>query len=133
MTAVRKKKVANHRNRTLSYKDVQILFLAKGIADIEKGVQDGTIKVSALRRAAEAFGDSASAETLVAFAQARAPTGQRGRRAVEIGEARDYKSQQVDDAKGLFIRLPVDLLIKKKGDKVSVSFEKERFVVRAKG
>lgn len=134
-TAAKKKKapVVEKQERGMSYKDIQIVFLADGIGKVEKMLNAGLVSKSTLRRAAESFGTQAHAQTFVDFVKGRvgvAGTGKRGRKPPVKGDARVYKAQRVGDGL-LFIRLPVNALVTKKGGEVTVAFEGDRIVVRA--
>ena len=57
------------------------------------------------------------------------PAG-KGRTAPQSGETRTYSVQQLNKAGGRFIRLPVDLLSKAKGDNVIVEYHDNKIVIR---
>ena len=118
------KKSKARAERGLSYKDVQILFLSDGLEKIEKFYKGGLISAASMRRAAKAFDGNKNGDTFRDFVQAHvsALDGKRGRRAPAEGDTISYKAQQVGE-NGLFIRLPVGMLVDEKGAKLAVSFE----------
>lgn len=137
MTATAKKKVEKSdsvaaADRGLSYKDIQILFLSDGLEKIEKFVKGGIISVPSLRKAAQNFLDTKNknGQALVDFVEARFSSAPRGRKSPEPGDARIYKAQQINDG-GLFIRLPVDLIVDDKGAGVKVTFNDGVLTVKA--
>lgn len=130
-TATKKKTVTKKAERGLSYKDVQILFLSDGLAKIEKLLNGGLVSKTSLRRAAQEFANNKAAQSFLDFVEARlGGRRRRGRRSPSSGETRTYKAQQIDDG-SLFIRLPVNSLVKNKGQAVTVSFTVDRINVKA--
>lgn len=130
--ATKKKPAANtkpERDRGMSYKDVQILFLSDGLSKVEKLLNAGLISKGSLRRAAKEFEGNKNAQAFVDFVAAKTGNGRRGRRAPLNNENREYLAQQVKDG-SLFIRLPVSSIVAKKGEAVVATFSGDRIVVK---
>lgn len=77
-------------------------------------------------------GVQAVAKWIADNAPAKATGPGKGRVPPTTGETRTYKAQQVKGASGLFVRLPVDLLVGAKGEPVTVVFAEGVLTVRAK-
>lgn len=127
-TSVKRKKVDD---KSITYKDVIIMFLAEGLSLIEKNVKDSKVKVGAVRRAARelkaSFPDRA--DLLSAFADKIQPVHSgRGRTQPKAGDERDYKAQKLGE-NGPFLRLPLSVLDAKKGQLVTVRFQADRLTV----
>ena len=127
MTSARSKA----KPKTTSDKDLVILFFTEGIGAVKDLYSKGSIKPYMLRKAA----DKLANKELSAFAAENTALGVRGRPAPEIGDERVYKTQQAAMPDGkmstLFVRLPVDTVVQKKGQTLQVSFEKGRIVLTA--
>lgn len=131
--AAKKKNTAATKDRGLSYKDVQIVFLTDGLGKVEKLLNGGLISKQSLRRAAKEFANNKSAQAFVDFAASKLGKGGegRGRKLPEQGDTRTYKAQQVGKS-GLFIRLPVSSIAHTKGEALHVSFGPGRILVSSK-
>lgn len=131
--AKKKASTSDKRDRSLSYKDVQILFLTDGINRVEKLFNGGMISPQSLKRAAEEMREKRDAQVLVDFATAKVggeANGRRGRRLPVANETRTYSVQQIKDG-APFLHLPVSPLAKKKKQKLFVTFRENEIVVRA--
>ena len=119
----------------VSYQDLAMAYLLKGAGAVGQLVADVASPATALDKTIEAIKgldasrDVSDLETMRDRFQAATGTGQgRGRRALEVGDTREYSAQQVKDS-DLFIRLPVSLLTDEKGAKIKVVAEEGRLVV----
>jgi hypothetical protein len=114
----------------LSYKDVQIAYLADGVSAVEKLLKDGRTSRAAVRKALEALRlQGAAAATLDDFVKSQlGSTGRRGRSAPLVGSDRTYRAQKLETGSP-FVRLPLDALGIKKGGLVTVRFERDRIIV----
>lgn len=125
-----KKKATAKNARRLSYKDVQIAYLADGVSAVEKLLNEGKTSRAAVRKALDALRQQgAAAATLDDFVKAQIGTGgRRGRTAPLIGTDRTYRAQKLNTGSP-FVRLPLEALGVKKGGLVTVRFERDRIIV----
>ena len=112
-----------------TYVNLTNLFLLSGV----KGVEARHNDVKAIPRATfekaighlTAQGAEAKAKTLTnameRLAPPAAPGPGKGRRAPEVGDTRDYSTQQTGS--GTFVRIPVEMLGAEKGDCVRAVFQ----------
>ncbi len=130
MAKATKKKAAAKPAKRLSYKDVQIAYLADGVSAVEKLLKDGRTSRAAVRKALEALRlQGAAAATLDDFVKSQlGSTGRRGRSAPLVGSDRTYRAQKLETGSP-FVRLPLDALGIKKGGLVTVRFERDRIIV----
>lgn len=118
------------RRSTLSFKDVEILYLVEGLSPIIKLHKEKKVSPATIRRAVTALRSVGKLEsTLETWVSENLRVGSRGRAAPRIGQERVYRAQQINDS-GPFLRLPLGALRASKGDVLSVSFEKESIVVK---
>ena len=125
-----KKKAATKTGKRLSYKDVQIAYLADGVSAVEKLLNDGRTSRAAIRKALDALRQQgAAAATLDDFVKTHlGQGGRRGRTAPLVGTDRTYRAQKLDTGSP-FVRLPLEALGVKKGGLVTVRIERDRIVV----
>ncbi len=130
MAKATKKKAAAKAQKRLSYKDVQIAYLADGVSAVEKLLKDGKTSRAAVRKALEALRQQgAAAATLDDFVKTHiGSSGRRGRSAPLVGSDRTYRAQKLETGSP-FVRLPLDALGVKKGGLVTVRFERDRIIV----
>ena len=129
MARAAKKKAAPAPRKRLSYKDIQISYLADGIGAVEKLLNSGKVSRAAVRKALEALRQQgAAAATLDDFVKANLGEGRRGRTAPLVGTERTYRAQKLETGSP-FVRLPLDALGVKKGGVVTVRFERDRIIV----
>lgn len=121
------------RKAIVRAQDVALSFLMGGVAAVEKLHNEKGFTAATLDSAIETMRDGGQnvADLLLLrekkFAKA---TGQRGRKAAQIGDSRVYSVQEVGET-GAFVRLPVGLLGLAKGDDVRVTFLDGRIVVES--
>lgn len=122
------------RNQSSSkYYHIIIDYLAEGISAVKRRAEQENIPASILRRAAKEVEQTHPnhAANLVSWVNENYPAGDgvRGKTSPSVGEERAYKAQQVKDSKP-FIRLGLETIGIRKGQKVRVKFEtKDRIVV----
>lgn len=121
------KKASKKNDNKLSYKDVCIKFLAEGVQALEvmhkKSELSATVARRALRHLTEEY--PARAGSFEGWLSGNFPMKGRGRAEPTEGEERIYKVQKIATG-GPFLRLPLNPLGVKKGDKMKVTFEKGR-------
>jgi hypothetical protein len=121
------------RKAIVRAQDVALSFLMGGVAAVEKLHNEKGFTAATLDSAIETMRDGGQnvADLLLLrekkFAKS---TGQRGRKAAQIGDSRVYSVQEVGET-GAFVRLPVGLLGLAKGDDVRVTFLDGRIVVES--
>lgn len=125
-----KKKATAKNGKRLSYKDVQIAYLADGVSAVEKLLNDERTSRAAVRKALDALRQQgAAAATLDDFVKSHlGQGGRRGRTAPLIGTDRTYRAQKLETGSP-FVRLPLEALGVKKGGLVTVRFERDRIIV----
>jgi hypothetical protein len=125
-----KKKAAAKTGKRLSYKDVQIAYLADGVSAVEKLLNEGRTSRAAVRKALDALRQQgAAAATLDDFVKTHLGQGRRrGRSAPLAGTDRTYRAQKLETGSP-FVRLPLEALGVKKGGLVTVRFERDRIIV----
>jgi hypothetical protein len=130
MARTTKKKATAKTSKRLSYKDVQIAYLADGVSAVEKLLNEGRTSRAAVRKALEALRQQgAAAATLDDFVKSHlGQGGRRGRTAPLIGTDRTYRAQKLETGSP-FVRLPLEALGVKKGGLVTVRFERDRIIV----
>lgn len=119
----------------VSYQDLAMVYLLKGAGAVGELVGDLASPATALDKTIEAIKGLDSARDISdlvtmreRFARASGVGNGRGRRALEVGDTREYSAQQVKDS-DLFVRLPVSLLTDEKGAKIKVVAEEGRLIV----
>jgi hypothetical protein len=123
------KKKATPKAKRISYKDVQIHYLADGISAVERLLKEGRASRAAVRKALDALREQGAAvATLDDFVKTHIGQGRRGRTAPLIGSDRTYRAQKLPTGSP-FVRLPLEALGVKKGGLVTVRFERDRIVV----
>jgi hypothetical protein len=130
MAKATKKKATAKGGKRLSYKDVQIAYLADVVSAVEKLLNEGRTSRAAVRKALEALRQQgAAAATLDDFVKSHlGQGGRRGRTAPLVGTDRTYRAQKLETGSP-FVRLPLEALGVKKGGLVTVRFERDRIVV----
>lgn len=126
MTRTKKPKKPSNK---LSYKDVCLRFLVEGTSALqdmqEKKELSAGVARRALRHLSEEFPTRAG--PFEGWLSENFPMKGRGRAEPAEGEVRVYKAQKIATG-GPFLRLPLNPLGVKKGDKIRVRFEKDRVV-----
>lgn len=116
------------RKQTVTAKDVLILYQDRGLNAVRAAFKKAEISVRTMRRLSELTKD----KTLLALVEELAPERGRGHPAPVFGEERVYRAQRLNKGGPLFVRLPVDLLVEKKGQELRAEFnEKGKIVVTA--
>jgi hypothetical protein len=124
-----KKKAAAKASKRLSYKDIQIHYLADGVSAVEKLLNEGRASRAAVRKALDALRQQgAAAATLDDFVKTHIGQGRRGRTAPLVGTDRTYRAQKLTTGSP-FVRLPLEAIGVKKGGLVTVRFERDRIIV----
>ena len=123
---------SNDRKAPVTHKDVKCAYLMSlDIGEVGQMLAGHTNPVKVLDRVIEDMAngrkDTEELEALrEKFADAKASTGQRGRKPVALGEARAFRVQQLTDANGdagdVFIRLPLAALGVSKGQSVTAEY-----------
>ncbi len=120
------------RRTTLSFKDVEILYLVEGLSPIIKLYSEKKVSPATIRRAVLALRSVGKMESsLENWVSEYLRVGSRGRAAPKVGQERVYRAQQINES-GPFLRLPLGALQASKGDALFVSFENDRIVVKKK-
>lgn len=120
------------KRTTLSFKDVEILYLVEGLSPIIKLHKEKKVSPSTIRRAVVALNKiGKNKSTLESWASENLRVGSRGRSSPKIGQERVYRAQQINES-GPFLRLPLTALSAAKGDVLSVAFDKDKIVVKRK-
>lgn len=133
MAAKKNKKPAPKKTPVgrLSYKDVEVAFFAHGVDAVKALIENKKVTVAMAERAVEDLTKVApnSVGPLKAFLDAFAPAKptRQGRDAPTVGTERDYSTQNL--GAGSFMRLPLETLGARKGEKVTVRFEDGRLIV----
>lgn len=108
-------------------------YLMNGISALDGFLVDHTDPVGVLTKVKatlESNGkDTDEIDDAIELWTARKQPGQKGRKAVQIGESRSYSAQMIGEDGDVFVRLPVSLLGAVKGNKVSAKFEDGKIVV----
>ena len=112
------------RKKTVTAKDVLILYQDKGIEAVRRAFHKADVSVRTMRRLSDLSRD----KTLLALVEELAPEKGRGREGPVFGEERIYLAQRVQRGEQLFIRLPVNLLVDKKGQELRVKFDLKRTI-----
>lgn len=119
--------------KRVTAQDVAMLMLVGGGVDAVKALHvSAGIVAGTFDKAIELLG--ASPENADALADLRDElfasegNGARGRPAVQIGQSRTYRVQEVGET-GAFVRLPVGLLGLAKGSTATVTFQDGRIIV----
>ena len=118
-------------SRTLiSFKDVTIAYLTRGlegaIAEHQRGASEDTL----IRALNELQGNSQECSDFASYVHEATggieseTRGSRGRAAPQVGESRTYLAQQVGEADP-FIRVPVSLMGVDKGGEVVTTFNED--------
>ena len=129
MAKATKKKAAAKAVKRLSYKDIQIHYLADGVSAVEKLLNEGRASRAAIRKALDALRQQgAAAATLDDFVKTNIGQGRRGRTAPLVGTDRTYRAQKLATGSP-FVRLPLEAIGVKKGGLVTVRFERDRIIV----
>ena len=129
MAKATKKKAAPKAVKRLSYKDIQIHYLADGVSAVEKLLNEGRASRAAIRKALDALRQQgAAAATLDDFVKTHIGQGRRGRTAPLVGTDRTYRAQKLATGSP-FVRLPLEAIGVKKGGLVTVLFERDRIIV----
>lgn len=125
----KKKSTGPRASKRLSYKDIQIAYLADGVGAVEKLLSEEKASRAAVRKALEALRQQgAAAATLDDFVKTHIGAGRRGRAAPLVGTDRTYRAQKLATGSP-FVRLPLESLGVKKGGVVTVRFERDRIIV----
>ncbi|MES2504557.1 MAG: hypothetical protein V4534_06740 [Myxococcota bacterium] len=113
------------------FKDMQIAYLAEGIAGIEKIVDRASSPATLLRRVIislkKASRDTSELEYYAALNNYLPK--RRGRKVPAVGMTRIYRAQQIHRGEP-FLHLPLGVLRSKKGDVLTVSFETDCIIVK---
>ena len=125
----KKKSTGPRASKRLSYKDIQIAYLADGVGAVEKLLNEEKASRAAVRKALEALRQQgAAAATLDDFVKTHIGAGRRGRSAPLVGTDRTNRAQKLATGSP-FVRLPLESLGVKKGGVVTVRFERDRIIV----
>ncbi len=119
------------RKAIVRAQDVALSYLMGGVAAVEKLHNEKGFTAATLDSAIETMRDGGQNVVDLLFLREKLftkSTGQRGRKAAQIGDSRVYSVQEVGET-GAFVRLPVGLLGLAKGDDVRVDFLDGRIVV----
>lgn len=111
------------RAKGTDYRDLALLMLSYGFAEIEKRFKGGSATMIGIRKAAEhlvALNKDKAAE-LQAWIDDNAPSAPRGRTPAVAGDTRKYRAQALKDGSP-FLRLPVHTAVKGKGAELDVTF-----------
>lgn len=124
-------KTLKTRLKNVPYKDLQIIYLKEGINSISKLHQEGKISNLAIKKALDAFKRTKSSgiDPFERWVLANFKTGIRGQPKPSIGLKRNYRAQRIHSG-GPFLRLPLETLGVEKGQSISVSFDKNKIIVR---
>lgn len=118
------------KRSTISFKDIQIAYLCSGIEHIEELYQKRLASPNTIRKALHQLKHNGSAvEPLEHWFRNNFGLGLRGRAAPRPGQERVYRAQKIKTT-GTFLRLPLSALSIDKGESVSVTFEKDRIVIK---
>lgn len=128
-STAKKTKGTARAGKRLSYKDIQISYLADGVGAVDKMLKDGRASRAAVRKALDALRHAgAPTAALDDFIKTHIGQGRRGRAAPLVGTERSYRAQKIEGGSP-FLRLPLEALGVKKGGLVTVRFERDRIVV----
>ena len=123
--------------RKLTVSDVLIKYLSNGISACAEALEQGA-KPRTLRKMVGLLAEhdpqraQALAVDLDALLRAHGATGKRGRTLPHVGDARVYRAQTIPThPDALFVRLPVDLLVRAKGARIEAFFFEDRITLRA--
>jgi hypothetical protein len=120
------------RRSTFSFKDVEILYLVEGLSPIIKLHEEKKVSTTTIIRAVTALKSvGKTRSSLENWVSENLRVGSRGRTVPKIGQERNYRAQQINESDP-FLRLPLSALRALKGDVFSVSFEKDRIIVKRK-
>ena len=121
------------RRSTLSFKDVEILYLLEGLPPIARLHKENRVSPATIRRAVVALRSIGKTDSMLeSWVNENLRVGTRGRAAPKAGQERIYRAQQINES-GPFLRLPLGALRAAKGETLAVSFEKDRIIVTKKG
>ncbi len=119
---------------SFSYKDLVVLYQGEGLTAAKEKATADKLSKDMIRRAAGYLKGLGRGPDFVAWAEGASAPGNRGRTPPLVGEERPYLAQQITvDGKPsrLFLHLPIETLVKKKGSTVKVSFQADRIVLTA--
>lgn len=124
--------MTKHRKKrsSLSYKDIQIIYLSHGIEAISKIHKTGEVSALAFQHAFDQL--KATGKAIVPFRKwiiKNLPAKRRGKKPPLSGLERIYRAQKIRNNTP-FLRLPLDCLQIKKGQRISVVFEDNRIIVK---
>lgn len=129
--------MANTRKTKITYQNLAVAYLVNGVDSVAAMLTDHTAPVATLDRTLEHLGtqgasDLADLRALRDRIASSRSTGQRGAKSLADAGEKFYSVQQVGEG-DLFIRLPVSLLVDRKGAQVRVAWDADgsRLVVSA--
>lgn len=121
-----------HKNGKLDYKDIALLYGKSGFGAVKKLLDADKTSIDVARKAADHVEKLDDDSSLGDKLDEHYPTLEPGRAPPKLGEKRRYRAQQYD-VKGTsvlrHIRLPVELITKKKGEEVEAHFVEGKIVV----
>lgn len=118
------------KRSTFSFKDVEVLYLVKGLAPVVDLHKEKKVSPATIRRAVVALKNVGKMDSsLETWVNENLRVGSRGRAAPKTGQERVYRAQQINES-GPFLRLPLASLKASKGDPLSVVFENDCIVVK---
>jgi hypothetical protein len=123
-------KKTSHQSGAVSFKDLEIAFLAQGTRGVVPLLQRSRRRAreSIWRAIDDLKARGSDARELERFANEHYPQATRGRFPPAAGETRNYRAQQITTG-GPFLRLPLTSLGVGKGDVTRVLFERDRIIV----
>lgn len=113
---------------TVSFKDIQIVYLIEGITGVATLVENKKNVGQSLRRAERELREAGTKTDSLAQFISTIGTGTRGRSVPATGQERIYRAQKLQSG-GVFLRLPLSPLGTDKSGKVKVRFERDRIIV----
>lgn len=125
------------RKRPVTWKDLMIKYMLKGVDGITPDLNESGDPVGALNKMIEEMADgeqdTGELAKLRDFYAELHSVGQPGRQPVKIGDDREYNVQQAGEDGDLFVRIPLNPFGVQRGQKIVAHFGENEIVIRRLG